>query len=271
MGLLIRWSLVMSLLNCAGLLHAAEEQALVAVWQVHRAVSNDHARVVAACEAFVTKHADDEFVPAVRCIQSWRLLAAGQTNEAVRLLTTLLDKKGTDVARAADEWARAWLTRVDREAVVPALKEYYKAEVRFPARFEDLGKHPRISGKVTYPVADRWATGWKYRAIGFEGVPGFAGQKYELVTNRLGESSDLGDALKLPYGGGLELSARAVPSAGRMLMQMRFPEGNEQPAETTVVEQGQRRGDIVVAYVSPKLVLVRDLLHWKLIPVSRGR
>ena len=267
----MRWLITVGMLGCCGVGQAAEEQALVSVWQLHRAVSNEHARVISACDAFAAKHADDSFVPVVRCIQGWRLLAAGNTNQAVRVFSSLVDQQGTDVARAADEMARAWLTRVDREAVIPALKAYYKAEVKYPPRFNALVDHPRIAGKVTYPLTDRWSRPWKYSAVGYKGLPGFVGQRFELTSNRLGEFSALEKALAVPYGSRLDLSASPVSSAGRSLMRMRFGALDGAPEETVVVEEGQARGDIVVVYVSPKLVLVRDLLHWKLLPVTRDR
>ena len=257
------------LMGWGAVAHAAQEQALIAVWQLHRSVSNEHARVVSACEAFTAKHAGDTFVPVVQSIQSWRLLASGKTNEAVRVLSGLVDKKDSDVARAANDWALAWLTRVDREQVIPALKAYYKAEVKYPNRFDALVEHPRIAGKMSFPLTDRWGTGWKYRSVGFKGLPGFVGQRFDLSSSRLGDFSSMEKAVALAYGSRLDVSARPISSGGRSLIQMRFGAMDGKPAETVVVEQGQRHGDIVVAYVSPKLVLVRDLLHWKLIPVSR--
>ncbi len=252
---------------------AANERDLWTLWTLAEKTPDDHDRVIAACRAFAAANAQDELLPVARGIEAWRLLKTGRTNDAVAVMTPYLADSEKPVAAGAQILSRAWLTRLDRPLVEAALKEYYRAEIRYPDNLAQLTAHPRIAAKPPLPpVVDRWNAAWRYSAAGYEGVPGFIGQKYLLQSYRLGDTSDLSAALAIPYASRVQFTllpageAATGPAVARV--ETTAADGRK---TVTVTEAGRLLDPLYIAHVGPNLVVACDRLHWRVVQTPKPR
>lgn len=251
---------------------AANERDLWTLWTLAEKTPDDHDRVIAACRAFAAANAQDELVPVARGIEAWRLLKSGRTNDAVAVMTPYLADSGQPVAAGAQILSRAWLTRLDRPVVEAALKEYYRAEIRYPDNLAQLTAHPRVAAKPLPPVVDRWNAAWRYSAAGYEGVPGFIGQKYLLQSYRLGDTSDLSAALAIPYASRVQFTllpaGEAATGPARARVETTAADGGK---TVTILESGRLLDPLYFAYISPHLVIACDRLHWRVVQTPKSR
>ena len=122
-----------------------QEAAFVSVWAVHTRSLDDHAAVIDACQRVMDKTSTlGEYLPVVKTLAAWHLLAAGKESDAARLFESALvtDKAPQPIERIADIMAKRWLTRLDIRKVDAALKAYYTEHVEFPASLSPVLSMP---------------------------------------------------------------------------------------------------------------------------------
>ena len=109
-------------------------------------------------------------------------------------------------------------------------------------------------------------------------IPGLLDQKYTLQSQRLGDGSDLADALGVPCGALLNLAAMRVRSAtpGREILELRrlAEPGAEDTAPvggSVVLTVGSWGESAFLAYVGRNIVILSDYHHWKVLPRPGGR
>ena len=204
----------------------AELDALWALWRAHEAAPTNHPPLARAAADFVRRFSTSELCAVARGLGAWHALRAGATNDAVALWTALLAADATPLERAGQAIARAWLTRLDREAVRVALREHYARHALFPPTLQPLRELP---AERRPPLTDRFGDAWQYSLDGYRHVPGTRGHRYRLISPRLGEElSDLRAALARPYGGG-----RTPPRPLRRIgSAVQFELGSDRPAVT---------------------------------------
>lgn len=167
------------------------EQALETLWQRQAGLSDQPAEAAALCQAAVDRGTLGAYAPVGRTLQGWHLLAGGQAAAAAVAWSGALTAADDAVARAADTMARRWLTRVDREQVIAALRAYYAAEVQYPPALDAL---QTLAPRLSPPLKDRWDAPWNYRLATFRALKGLDAQRYVLESRTLGKASDLAAA-----------------------------------------------------------------------------
>ncbi len=171
--------------TCSG---GPSEQALESLWQRQAQLLDQPVEAAALCQAAVASGTLGPYAPVGRTLYGWHLLAGGQAEAAATAWTGALNTDEDQVARAADTMARRWLTRLDRERVMAALRAYYAAEVRYPPALDALQTLPPQQHP---PFKDRWGDAWSYRLASFHAIKGVEAQRYVLESRTLGKASDL--------------------------------------------------------------------------------
>lgn len=244
--------------------HAQNETALLEVWDRHMESLDDAAANIQRCREFLKANPTDQFVPVVRGIEAWHLFRSGKTEEALRLLEPYLEARQAPVDRAAEFFARSWLTRRDRDRVAAALQAYYRHEVEFPARLNAVPAHPKIARALHPPLQDRFGIAWRYNLVGIGKLKGFANQRYSLESTQLGEFSDFQKALQVPYGSGLPLTLAEVLSVPGQPPAVRF--ADEGRGLVVLIGLGLEADGVFLAHVGDQILVVCDSLHWKILP-----
>ena len=183
---------------------APADDAFAAVWREHRALTNDHDRAITVFrEALARRNADGSaalgrYAPIVQTLEGWRWVAKRNTAEAERAFTAALMTSGSrDAAANAADWvARRWLTRLDRERVVEALKAYYGSNVIYPDTLAGLSTLPPDKQP---PKTDRFGKAWQYSPAAMRRIRVGANQTYTLTSAELKESSALKDFFTKAY------------------------------------------------------------------------
>ncbi len=209
-----------------------QEDAFMKAWGAHVRNPQDHKAVIAACQSVMDKSSTlGDFLPAVKTLAAWHLLADGHQADAVRIFESALttDKAPKPIARYADTMARRWLTRFDCEAVEAALKDYYRENVEYPSSLAPLINLP--PGKAP-PKADRFGEPWVYKTEAFGRIKGVANQRYSLYSRNLGKQLTKASSLPLTtYGGKKNASIIARKTASPVSVEFE-----------TVTETGTQRG-----------------------------
>lgn len=235
---------------------AAEEGALLDLWTQHMETPDDHEAVIKACRHFAKAHPDDPLLPVVRGLEAWRQLRSDRKPEALQIMTEDLAAPAGVVNEGARRVALGWMTRLDREQIAAGLQAYYRKQVAYPKSLEQLPAEAR------QPVNDRFGKPWNYKLTGFAKVPGFTDQKYSLQSAFLGDTSDFKAAVKLPYAARIVAAPQKVLPAAGNLQQVQF----NLAGRVTVVGVGQAAGDLYLAFVGTKIVVMCDYTHWKIFP-----
>jgi hypothetical protein len=235
---------------------AADEAALLGLWERHTEKPDDHPAMLKACGEFATAHADDPLLPVVRGIEAWHLMRTGRRTDALKMMTVDLSAPASPVNEGARRIAQGWLTRADRDDVAAALQTYYRKHVAYPKSLDQLP----VEGRP--PLNDRFGKPWNYQLTGFAKLKGFADQKYSLLSPFLGDTSDFKAALKL--AGGARISAEPMQlvagPANTAAVKFKLPQGE------TVIGIGQAANDLYLAFVGTRIVIVCDYTHWKILP-----
>ena len=240
------------------------EREMLQLWDTHMASPGNHGALVSACRQYVAAQPNDPFVPVVHGIEAWHLLRAGQTEIGKMRLAPYLDSGDGPVQEGARRLARAWTTRILREDVVEALQCYYRKEVRYPPDLETLAAYPGLPHAETFPYADLWMRKWRYHLVGFERVPGFMDQKYELDSASIQPPSDLASALALPYATRIDVKPAPLTINSRGIPVTKFERVTAaQKKEVLVIPTGEEAGGIFLAYAGRQFIIVCDSLHWK--------
>ena len=255
---LLVWAAVL----CSLCARAADEDGLLELWKQHMATPDDHATMMKACRAFAAAHAGDPLLPVVRGFEEWHMLHTGDGREALPMFEAELAAPVGPVTDGARRLALAWLTRSDREKVAAALQGYYRKEIAYPKTLEQLAANPKLKTAAQPPLQDRFGKPWNYSLTGFVKLKGFADQKYALRSMVLGDTSDLKFAATLPYGARIAAVPQQVIPAPGNTMAVKF----NLAGGTAVVGVGQATGDLHVAFVGAKIVVVCDYMHWKILP-----
>lgn len=243
-----------------------------AVWQLWTTHTNNLARpetVLAECREYETRLPDSPFLDVCRGIAAWHLLKTGRLAEARRSFESMpFGGAPAPLAEAAREMARAWITRLDRERVVLALKRFYNREVAFPESLEALQTLPP---EHRPPLTDAWGNPWRYRLRSFRFLEGIDNQRYFLESRSLGPDSELESAVGAPYAGALNYRpVRLISSAGRVASVAFTPPpvpGSEaRPAAQTVASVGAMLELARFAHLGDRLIILADAKHWKLTP-----
>ena len=98
------------------------------------------------------------------------------------------DRENNPVAHGVAEVARAWLARVQMQAIDAALHQYYRQNVHFPDQFS------AIQARLPEPLRlDPWGQPWVYEPRAPQGISKLALQRYHLGAAKflsLGTLSD---------------------------------------------------------------------------------
>jgi len=179
-----------------------QEAAFLRAWGAHARTPNDHKAVIEACQSVMDKASTlGDFLPAVKTLAAWHLLADGNQADAVRVFESALTSGNTPkpVARFADIQARRWLTRIDHAQTEKALKAYYKENVEFPSGLAPLLNLP--NGKAP-PKTDRFGDPWVYKTEEFAKLTKLKNQRFSLYSKTLGNKlTRLGALPFTAYGG----------------------------------------------------------------------
>ena len=241
--------------------HAADEAGLLDLWKLHETTAEDHEVVIRACQAFGVKNGGDPLLPVARGIQAWRTLRAGRREEAFSMWEADLALPPSAVNDAARRLAFAWMSRKDHEKVAAALQAFYRKEIAYPKDLAQLAAHPKLKGMPKAPEADRFGKAWIYSLTGFEKLKGFENQKYTLRSAVLGDLSESKSAEALPYASRINAVPRQVVPMPDNTLGVRFSYGNTM--STTLIGSGS--GDVQLAFVGGKIIVVCDYTHWKVL------
>jgi hypothetical protein len=234
---------------------APDEKSLWELWSLQSEAPDRHAEIAAACAAFEARAADDPLAAVSAGLRAWHLLKAGRTAAAEQVLAGMVSTRYDPLAKSGTRIARAWLTRIDREKVMGALRRHYARHVEFPATLAELAAEPQ-----TVPRVDRWGNDWSYRLIGFRRLRGLPAQRYELLSTMLGRDSDLAAALARPYAGRIAIRpAGLMATADPPTVQFAQP-GSE--ADRVYMSVGGEADGVTFAYLGTRLVVLADADHW---------
>ena len=268
---LLRLTATLALCLLGSALHAANETALLTLWQQHTKQPDQHDKIIAACRNYVTANPADELVRVVQGIEAWHLLAADRQKDAVTLLESHLSNSAKAPVIGAANLANAWLSRLDLEDVKLVLQHFYRKEVRYPASLNELSDHPGIPPNLPFKLVDRWGQRWDYRLTGFASVPGFRNQRYAIRCDRITDTSDITEALALPYAG-------TIPARPKRVRSMR---GGNEVVEFVAWRDGREHGPrfqlgpgrtshgLFLAYCGSRIIIICDLTHWYVLPRPR--
>lgn len=245
-------SCALSLVTCLSASAQADARALAKIWQQHLRAPTEHAPLVQAVQQMAAQHAESPLLGIARGIGAWHALSAGQTNQAVLLLTPLLVERNDPVSVEARTFAQRWLSRIDREQVRMALKLYYRNHVEFPAAFSALNE---LAVTNRPPATDRFGRAWKYELAPLKRLSNIRGQRYNLTSFTLGDDSDLGTMLRRPYGGNFALlrPSRFLPGGV-----VEFVRGTEK----FVMSEGTKQNGITLAVSREELIAITDGDYW---------
>ena len=241
---------------------ADDEAALWRLWNQHLENPGAHQTRIDELRALERDRPDTPLVAVTQTLAAWHLLKLGREEEARELLIPYTDSGRAPLERAAEEMARAWLTRLDREQIVNALSQYRARHVRFPDDLDQLVAFPGLPEGTELPMEDRWGRSWSYRLRRFETMPTLTGQRYSLESRSLNEVHDLTEALAVPYAARISYEPARVLSAPNRppAVQLIDPDDVREPITLSL---GTRSDGIRLAYASDNLIILLDHLHWK--------
>lgn len=251
--------LVMLMFSIVIAARAADEDGLITLWKLHMTVLDDNESVIAACREFSATHVSDPLLPVARGIEEWRMLRAGKREEAFAMYEADLALPPSPMNDCVRRLASGWMTRADREKVVSALQVYYRKEVAYPKDLAQIATHPRLKNEPKPPEMDRFGKSWSYTLTGFQRAKGFADQKYSLRSAVLGDLSELKVAEKLPYATRISAAPLRVITMPDNALAVSFKLGS-----LSMVGPGP--GDLHLAFVGTKIIVVCDHTHWKILP-----
>lgn len=179
---LMAWLVLLPLLSLVAA--TPQESAFLTVWSTHTRNTDDHKAVIEACQRVMDRPATlGEYLPAVKTLAGWHLLADNKQADAIRLFESALvtDKNSPPITQWADTMARRWLTRLDYQKLERALKTYYAEHVAFPASLS-----PLYALNPPPPKSDRFGDAWVYQLESMSRLTGLANQRYSLASRTLG-------------------------------------------------------------------------------------
>lgn len=254
----------------------ADERALLAIWKTHMGALSNHVEVIAQCRKFEADMARSTYVPVVRGIGAWHLLAAGRNDEALTSLNAMLAEAKEPMAQAGNAMALRWLTRLDREKVCAALLAYYAKHVFYPETLAVFTSFPLPAEKKP-PLKDRWDQSWAYSLAEFKQLKGLQRHRYTIRSRELGVLTDLKKMLKVPYAGRITLKPlRVMTIEGSSVCPVEFDTGIPKTARVTLTEgsdyvpKNSDLAKITFASLGMNVIVLSDGDHWLVIPRPPG-
>jgi len=158
------------------------------VWRAHVKDPTRHDAIIETCQSVMDKASTlGEFLPVVKTLAAWHLLASGKQSDAARIFESALtaDKAAPAIARGADTMARRWLTRLDCIAVDKSLRAYYASHVEFPSSLSSV-----MTQSGPPPKADRFGDAWVYAPESFSKLKQTSAklQRFSLYSRTLGKA-----------------------------------------------------------------------------------
>jgi len=223
---------------------------------------DEHDVLIKACQVFAAAHSGDPLLPVVRGFEAWHTLRAGRPQEAFALWESDLKLPASPLNECAKRLACGWMSRADREKVVASLQAYYRREVAYPKNLELIAAHPRLKNEPKAPEKDRFGNPWSYTLTGFEKTKGFPDQKYSLKSSVLGDLSDLQSAASLVYASKITAVPQRVITMPNNTSAVSFNLGKS----VSMSMAGPGQGDLHLAFIGAKFIVVCDHTHWKILP-----
>lgn len=254
------------------------ERGLWQLWYQHTTNAPDNEALLTACKTFADPKVFNPLAPVAHSMAAWDLLRLDRKADAAALLTAQLATTDTPLKNGAANLARAWLTRLDRERLRVALQFYYRREVRYPASLNDLFAYAPLPKNAVLPKTDRWGSSWRYALTGFKTMPGLMDQRFSLASARLEKSSDLAEALAVPYSGRMRVKPVRMLSAapGSEVVEVILLSGAppapdadpQKPAGKTVAValNSTTAEGMTLVYVGKLILILHDSDHWMLLP-----
>jgi|GEM_PF-1534029 len=130
--------------------------------------------------------------PAVRFQKVFMKILAGEKASAWRAEMEAFCNQAADtpVGAGVREVARAWIARAQMEEIDALLRDYYRRNIRFPAKLAELGPLPPSLQK------DPWGESWSYSPTAPQGFSKLAGQRYQLGPARFPKLTTLAEAIR---------------------------------------------------------------------------
>ena len=241
---------------------AADEDALVSLWRQHMTAPEDHAAIILACQSYASTHAGDPLVPVARGIEAWHKLRTGMLQEAFAIWESDFALPSTPLNDCARRLACGWMSRADREKVAGALQAHYRKEVAYPSELSQVGSHPKLNSDAKPPQTDRFGKPWVYSLTGITTASGFQDQKYSLRSAVLGPLSELRAAQELAYGSKITAIPQRITTMPDSTLAVSFKIGTS----VSLSLLGPGTGDLHLAFIGLKCIVVCDHTHWKIFP-----
>lgn len=253
--------LVAIITPCSGQTVETGERGLWNIWSAGTNSAFQAAEVATSCQQFKATAPKDPLAVVVSGFEAWNLLKRGDHTAAIKIFNTMLVERepATPLQRAADKMARGWLTRLDREQVVAALKRVYVQNIEFPASLEAL---KTLKGTPLPPFTDRWGKPWDYRLE--SSIKGMASQRYVLESTMLGNHSNLKKELELAYADGIQLTPVRVVANVKETVEFKTSDG-----QSAVRQLGSESSRVTLAYLGSNILVLADGNHWSVVPKPR--
>lgn len=241
---------------------AADEAALLELWNQHIAAPEEHERILAACQQFHAKYANDPLRVVARGLEEWHLFAMGRRSEAVTLWEKDMTLPPSSLNNGARRLAASWLTRLDREAIALALRSYYLKHICYPAELSQLTtvSNPVLSNPI--PAVDRFGKPWAYTLTGFQKLKGFPDQKYALSSPVLADMSDLKSVEKLSYAARIPGFSRQPNEPVQTVPLDKNTTANSVSSDPPSVAGAQ---ELYTAFAGMRIVILCDFIHWRVV------
>ncbi|NLL84073.1 MAG: hypothetical protein GX230_07525 [Lentisphaerae bacterium] len=239
--------LIIALFVTTAAVAAPQEDTFIRIWGIHRQANVSHTTVINTCREAANQRAENDqpllasYYPVIRTIEGWHLLQTGRHDEATKALTAALDTQRSNdpLIRAADSIARRWLSRLDREQIVAALKKYHRDNVEFPPDLSIFNSLPQADRP---PLRDRMGNPWVYRLAEFRRLKHAHAQRYLLYSIAIGrETSTLATALNLPY---IDTPITYARKNNTSPVMVELTIGTLPDTRTAIVQEGNRFEDI---------------------------
>ncbi len=200
-------------------------------WSAHARDPAGHRAVIDACQGVMDRAATlGDFLPVIKTLAAWHLLADGNRADAVRIFESALaaDKGAPPLTRYADTMARRWLTRLEHSQAEKALQAYYADHVEYP---DSLSQLAALAKDKQPPKTDRFGDPWVYEPAPFSKLRNAPNQRYKLFSKSIG--SRLTPLKALPFSAYGGKSASIVSRKPTTPVSVEFE---------TVTESGTKRG-----------------------------
>ncbi len=205
---------------------------------------------------FAATHARDPLAPVALILQGIVLRRDVKDGEAARAAFAQAAERAGDspLGRRLKPIARAWLARLQMEAIDQALRQYYVKHVWYPETLDELAR-----GGALKPadLMDPWGKPFAYETGKLRWAPKVPRQKYRLSCSSLeGDSKALERTLlKQTTSAGDRVQLRGiVPTAPRKAIVATAEDMNKR----VTVTEGSTVGSATVAAITPGGVLLVD-------------